>query len=186
MSMYIDHKIQSRLSLALQSTILQLTEPEQKIFWMQFPSQSRDPAVMTLLAIFFPIQFFLLSQIGLGVAFILTGYGCGIWWVVEWFLAAGRTRKYNDTIARNLIQGIRLNQTKQFTNDTNISTPPPPPLVMPLNPTTFVPPLAAVSAEDVPSVDSLSRCGCCQQEILIPAVLKGRAIKCPHCSALVN
>ena len=175
--MYIDPKNQARLSSAIQHAVMQLTDSEQKIFWMQFPSQSRDPAVMTLLAIFFPIQFFLISQIGLGVAFILTGYGCGIWWVVEWFLAAGRTRKYNDTIALNLIQGIRMNQSRQFTNAPIVSTPPPPPLVSPL---------AAISAEDVPPADSLSRCGCCQQDIRIPANLKGRAIRCPHCSALVN
>jgi hypothetical protein len=184
--MYIDPKIQARLSSAIQHAVMQLTDSEQKIFWMQFPSQSRDPVVMTLLAIFFPIQFFLISQIGLGVAFILTGYGCGIWWVVEWFLVAGRTRKYNDTIALNLIQGIRMNQSRQFTNAPIISAPPPPPLVVPGNTTTLASPLAAISAEDVTPADSLSRCACCQQDIRIPADLKGRAIRCPHCSALVN
>lgn len=126
--MFIDPKIQGRLTTSVQHMVLQLGEKEQQMFWMQFPSQSKDPTVMTLLAIFFPIQFFLLGQIGLGVAFTLTGYGCCIWWVIEWFLAAGRARKYNDTIALTIIQGIRMSsQNEKIIHYHQTTTPPPPP-----------------------------------------------------------
>ena len=63
---------------------------------------------MVALAILFPIQLFLLNQTGLAIAFLLTGGGCGVWWIVEWFLTPGRVRKYNSEQADNILMQMRL------------------------------------------------------------------------------
>jgi hypothetical protein len=47
----------------------------------------------------FPIQLFLCREVGLGIAFWLTGWRPGAWWVVEWFLTPGRVRTVNNEIA---------------------------------------------------------------------------------------
>lgn len=90
-----------------QHMVSQLTPKQQEAFWMQFTPQSKDPTVITLIAIFFPIQFFLLGKTGLGIAFLLTGGGCGIWIIVEWFLAAGRARQYNDELAQRIMMVVK-------------------------------------------------------------------------------
>jgi DNA-directed RNA polymerase subunit RPC12/RpoP len=184
--MFIDPKIQNRLTPSVQHMVLQLGEKEQQMFWMQFPSQSKDPTVMTLLAVFFPIQFFLLGQIGLGVAFILTGYGCCVWWVIEWFLAASRTRKYNDTIALTLIQGIQMSrQSGQTFQNPEITAPPPPPSFGVVG-TTYTPPLAAIPVQINAKNNSEIKCDNCKQIMTLPGDLNGQAVQCPHCSALVK
>jgi TM2 domain-containing membrane protein YozV len=38
---------------------------------------------------------FMLGQVGLGVAKLLTCGGCGIWGLIDIFTASGRTKKYN-------------------------------------------------------------------------------------------
>lgn len=105
--MYIDPKIMNRVSTMTQHMVSQLTPKQQEIFWSQLAPQSKDPGTMTLLAIFFPIQFWLLGKIGLGIAFSLTGGGCGIWYIAEMFMAGGRTRQYNDELAQRIIMTIK-------------------------------------------------------------------------------
>ena len=63
---------------------------------------------MEALAILFPIQLFLLGKTGLGVAFLLTGGGFLVWWIVEWFLTPGRVRAYNESVATEVMMQMRL------------------------------------------------------------------------------
>ena len=56
----------------------------------------KDPTILLLISIFvgsFGIDRFLVGDTGLGVAKLLTGGGCGIWTIVDWFLIQGRTRE---------------------------------------------------------------------------------------------
>ena len=63
---------------------------------------------MLALAIFFPIQLFLLGKTGLGVAYLLTAGGCGIWWIVEIFLTKGRVNSFNEDLARTLMRDMKI------------------------------------------------------------------------------
>lgn len=184
--MFIDPKIQNRLTPSVQHMVFQLGEKEQELFWMQFSSQSKDPTTMTLLAIFFPIQFFVLGEIGLGIAFMLTAHGCLVWGIIEWFLAAGRTRKYNDRIAITLIQGIRMSsQSGGNIQPQVVATPPPPPVFS--TPRTIYPSqLTATPMQLEANANSEINCNNCNNNIIIPGELKWQPLQCPHCATPVK
>ena len=81
-----------------------LTDDQKTFFIQDFTAQRRDYIVMLLLSIFFTIQLFLLGKVGLGVLFILTFGGCGIWYIVEIFLTKSRVYKYNQEKADEILQ----------------------------------------------------------------------------------
>ena len=43
----------------------------------------------------FGVDRFLIGDIGLGIGKLLTGGGCGIWWLIDLFLIMGATKKKN-------------------------------------------------------------------------------------------
>ena len=71
---------------------------------------------MVALAILFPIQLFFLGRVLLGILFLLTGGGLGIWYIIEWFLTPGRVRDYNTKVA---------NETLTLVGQANATSPPP-------------------------------------------------------------
>lgn len=85
----------------------ELTPEEQAAFSAHFTAHKRNMALMLLLAIFFPIQLFLLGKVGLGILFWLTGWGLLVWWVIEWFLTPGRVRDYNSRLATDTLNLIK-------------------------------------------------------------------------------
>lgn len=62
--------------------------------------QFKDPTVALILSIFLGtlgIDRFFIGDTGLGVGKLLTGGGCGVWAIVDWFLIMGATKEKNYT-----------------------------------------------------------------------------------------
>jgi len=55
----------------------------------------KKPSTILLIAIFLGWERFFLGDIALGVVKVLTGYGCGIWGLIDMFTAKKRAMKYN-------------------------------------------------------------------------------------------
>lgn len=66
---------------------------------IQFQAASlKDPVMMLIVSILgghFGIDRFVLGDVGLGVAKLLTCGGLGVWTVIDWFLIMGKTREAN-------------------------------------------------------------------------------------------
>jgi TM2 domain-containing membrane protein YozV len=55
----------------------------------------KKPSTIFLIAFFLGWERFFLNDVGLGIVKVITGYGCGIWWLIDIFSAKARARKYN-------------------------------------------------------------------------------------------
>jgi len=78
--------------------------------------QLKDPTMMLLLSLFlgsWGVDRFLLKETGLGVVKLLTGGGCGIWTIVDWFLIINKTREFNQKL---VLDSISAGQFNQFNN----------------------------------------------------------------------
>lgn len=70
----------------------------------------QDPTTLLIISIVggaLGIDRFMLGQVGLGVGKLLTGGGCGIWTIIDWFLIMDATREAN---AQKLYALIGLSQ----------------------------------------------------------------------------
>lgn len=83
-----------------------LDDANKAAFVTRYDSSKRSMAVMMALAILFPIQLFFLGKVLLGLLFLLTGGGFGVWYVVEWFLTPGRVREYNTKLANDILTSM--------------------------------------------------------------------------------
>lgn len=66
----------------------------------------KKPGKMLLISIFFGmlgVDRFLIGNIGKGIGKLLTGGGLGIWWLVDWFLITGTTKRYNMNILMKIL-----------------------------------------------------------------------------------
>ena len=58
----------------------------------------KDPTTLLLVSIFvggLGIDRFMLGDTGMGVLKLLTGGGCGIWTIIDWFTVQDRTKEQN-------------------------------------------------------------------------------------------
>ena len=55
----------------------------------------QKPSTIFLIAILLGWERFWLDDVGLGIAKVLTCYGCFIWWIVDIFSAKERAKKHN-------------------------------------------------------------------------------------------
>jgi len=84
-----------------------LTDEQKVLFVSEYNGRKRNLALMVGLAILFPIQLFFLGKAGLGIVFLLTGGGLGIWYIIEWFLTPGRVRSYNTDAANQIVASLQ-------------------------------------------------------------------------------
>jgi hypothetical protein len=80
-----------------------MSEQQKAAFVDRYRSAKRSMALMVALAIIFPIQLFLLGKVLLGILFVITGGGFGVWYIVEWFLTPGRVRDFNRKVASDIL-----------------------------------------------------------------------------------
>jgi hypothetical protein len=90
------------------AAVSKLSTEDQLLFFNQWKSKRRSVGAMVTLAVLFPIQLFFLAKAGLGIAFILTGGGFLVWYVIEWFKTPKRVREYNNDKAMEVLQGLSL------------------------------------------------------------------------------
>ena len=93
------------------SAFASLSPEQQTAFSDFYNSRKRSMPLMMALAILFPIQLFLLGRIGLGILFLITGGGFGVWYVIEWFLTPGRVRDYNARVVSETLALIESGAT---------------------------------------------------------------------------
>ena len=55
----------------------------------------QKPTLILVIAILLGWDRFFLDDIGMGVVKILTGFGCGVWWLIDIFSAKKRTYEFN-------------------------------------------------------------------------------------------
>jgi TM2 domain-containing membrane protein YozV len=55
----------------------------------------KKPSNIFLIAFLLGWERFFLGDVGLGIVKVITGYGCGIWWLIDVFSAKRRAQKYN-------------------------------------------------------------------------------------------
>lgn len=66
--------------------------------------QFNDPTTILILSLFvgtLGIDRFMIGDTGMGIGKLLTGGGCGIWAIIDWFMIMGATREknYNKIVA---------------------------------------------------------------------------------------
>lgn len=74
----------------------------------------KNPTTILLFSIFlggFGVDRFILGDIGLGIGKLLTGGGCGIWTMIDWFLVMDRAREVNYSTLMNAINFSSGGQT---------------------------------------------------------------------------
>lgn len=108
MALEIPRELEKTLPPRVRTDLSKLTTTQQRTFVDLYTKQARSKTIMIVLAIFFPIQLFFLGKVGLGIIFLLTGGGFGLWWFIEIFLSAGRTSSYNALVAEEILSDIKV------------------------------------------------------------------------------
>lgn len=110
MALEIKPSIADKLPMTVKSVLAKMETEDQINFQDEFQRKSKSAGLMLFLAIFFPIQHFILGKFGIGLVFWFTGWGFGIWYFIEWFLASKRVREFNGDVATKILTDMKLMQ----------------------------------------------------------------------------
>ncbi len=108
MSLEIKSSVIEKLPIMVKTALSKMPLEDQAAFQIEFEKKSKSPGLMLFLAIFFPVQLFVLGKMGLGLAFWFTGGGFFVWYIVEIFLAFKRTKEYNEDAATQILTNMKL------------------------------------------------------------------------------
>lgn len=105
-------EIRSETARSLPSSVTnalgKMPADQQAVFEEEYVRKRRNSVLMLLLAIFFPIQFFIEGRIGLGILFWLSAGGFGVWYLLEILTVWGRTKTHNEDTAKSLLRDMRI------------------------------------------------------------------------------
>jgi hypothetical protein len=108
MSIVISPSTLDRLPATVKTALAKMPDEQQLLFEDEYKRKSKSSGLLTALAILFPIQLFLLGKTGLGIAFIITLGGMGVWWIIEWFITPKRVKSFNDDAATRLLTEMKI------------------------------------------------------------------------------
>ena len=96
------------LPASLRTVVGKMSPEQQSLFEEEYQRARKEKILYLILAIFFPIHYFLLGKVGLGVLYILTGGGFFLWWFIDIFRIFGMVRDYNADQARKIIRDMKI------------------------------------------------------------------------------
>ncbi len=115
--MSINQDVLNLLPLVPKTAYSKMTEAQRAQAGREYKIKARSMGKMVLLSIFFPVQHFMLGRGGLGFLFIMTFFGFGVGYIIEWFLTPMRVQKYNIYIASRIITSIHYGRPIGKIND---------------------------------------------------------------------
>jgi len=81
---------------------------EQSIFEEEYSKKMKNPTVMLLIVILFPIHYFLLGQTVKGLLFIFIGGGLFVWWNIDIFRITGMINNINEDLAKTQLRDMKI------------------------------------------------------------------------------
>lgn len=111
--MEIDKSAYSKVTLSSRGLLEKLEnnpnlgEDDKVIINTRLKKELHSPLVHTLLAIFFPINHFLLGKVAKGLLFWFTGGGFGFWYIWNWFVAGRNVKSANDLKVSNIYMQLK-------------------------------------------------------------------------------
>ena len=108
MALEVVESIAKTLPSSVKNALAKMTAEDQAVFEEEYKKKMKSPVAYTLIAIFFPIHYFLLGKIGLGLAFWFTAAGLGIWWFVDIFRIRGIIRRENEEAATKQLRDMKI------------------------------------------------------------------------------
>jgi len=108
MALEIESSIADKLPNMVKTSLAKLSTEHQAQFVEEYKRKSKNFGLLMVLAIIFPIQLFLLGKVGLGIAFLLTGGGMGIWWIIEIIMTPKRVKDFNENIASTIMRDLKI------------------------------------------------------------------------------
>lgn len=97
--------------MQLQQIQNMLSNIDEKKFQILLTTDFKDPQTMLIISILaggLGIDRFMLDETGTGVAKLLTGGGCGIWTIIDWFNIQDMTKDYNFNLLNQMLSGKRI------------------------------------------------------------------------------
>ena len=85
-----------------------MDEGQKLAFEAEYHRRAKSKGLLIVLAILLPIQLFLLGKVGMGILFVVTGGGLGVWWLIEIFLTSKRVDDWNDAMATDLARDLKI------------------------------------------------------------------------------
>jgi hypothetical protein len=108
MSIEVKPSVLKKLPTTVKTALAKMSTEDQVMFQEEFQKRAKSTGLMVFLAIFFPIQLFVMGKMGLGFIFLFTGGGFGIWYLIEWFLTPKRVREINEDVATKTLTDMKI------------------------------------------------------------------------------